>query len=392
MTKKTKYPGVTRLSDGRFKVRVSARHPVTGQKKLRVQTLDRMPIERVVAARAQMVVALKRELVEQQEVETKARDAFSEIVTVADYAELWTERRVSRLKPSVQEHYTKALADRVLPKLGEVPIREITRDHVIQWILWIERQVSPRLGRVYSTDSMRSWWRPLRTMLKDAAADLGLHDPTFRVTPPRSRVSDVREKNTLTCEQLGVFLEVVREHFPEWYAEVYVMAFTGMRPGELYALKWAHVDTEKGCIHVREAVYRQHVGTTKTGAQRVVALPEAMKAVLLAHRQELLREQGPRLRSGLVFPSKTGKYRYTSALHKALRTAAQVAGIEQKVSAQVLRRTFNTLLVEEGVNQVVLRSQMGHSSAAMTHRYAGVHIERKVEAVELLRRKVQGDD
>jgi integrase len=57
----------------------------------------------------------------------------------------------------------------------------------------------------------------------------------------------------------------------------------------------------------------------------------------------------------------------------------------------VLRRTFDTLSLESGVDQVVLRSQMGHSSPAMTSRYAGVRVERKQAAVDSPVRLASGE-
>ena len=67
-----------------------------------------------------------------------------------------------------------------------------------------------------------------------------------------------------------------------------------------------------------------------------------------------------------------------------LRSAGHGQGLEQRVTAQVLRRTFNTLMVLGGVDRIVLRSQMGHSSEEMTRRYAGVSAADKQEAVRML--------
>jgi integrase len=278
------------------------------------------------------------------------------------------------------------LADRVLPVLGERPVRALTRSDVESWMQWAERQTAPGSGRSYAQDTLRSWWRVLGTMLRDAAADVGISDPTTRVRPPRGSVRSVRERGTLTVEELGRFVETARTRWADWYAEVYVLAYSGMRPGELYALYWEDADFERGCIHVRRAVWRGQEGTTKTDDPREVAMPEPMREVLRAHRQQqLLREPSAGTAvQGLVFPAGNGAHRLTAALYKTLGEIAQAAGLGLRVGPQVLRRTFNTLLVESGVNQVVLRSQMGHTSAAMTQRYAGIHIERKQEAVSAL--------
>ena len=97
--KKTRYPGVEKLSGGRFYVRVSARHPVTGTKKFKEATLEGVTLDEAVAERARMKTEFKQELAGEKEALRRVQDAFQEIITVADYAELWTERRVSRLKP-----------------------------------------------------------------------------------------------------------------------------------------------------------------------------------------------------------------------------------------------------------------------------------------------------
>jgi hypothetical protein len=66
-------------------------------------------------------------------------------------------------------------------------------------------------------------------------------------------------------------------------------------------------------------------------------------------------------------------------------------GIDFKIGPQVLRRTFNTLQQDLGTTGVVLRSQTGHSSEAMTQRYTGVAPEKKQAAVERMMRAVGGD-
>ena len=162
------------------------------------------------------------------------------------------------------------------------------------------------------------------------------------------------------------------------------MALSGMRPGELYALHWEDIDLQRGCIHVRRAVWRGRVGSTKTGSPREVALPHAMAQVLGDHKAQQRASQRRISGEDLVFPAATGGFRSSSSLLNILRTISAIAELSVRVTPQVLRRTFNTLLLEAGVNEVVLRAQMGHTTRRMTERYAGVHIGRKQEAVEAL--------
>jgi len=114
------------------------------------------------------------------------------------------------------------------------------------------------------------------------------------------------------------------------------------------------------------------------------------RAVLREHRKKMMANQHPGFEQGIVFPSDRGTYRVSSSLHKALSLAAGAAGIDVKVAAQVLRRTFNTLLMHAGVDRIVLRSQMGHSSEEMTMRYSGISVEAKQAAVGQLELLTEG--
>ena len=193
-----------------------------------------------------------------------------------------------------------------------------------------------------------------------------------------------REKRTLTADDLGLLLEKVRLLVPERYAEVYLLGYTGMRAGELFALKWEDMDEQRQRILVRRSVWHGHEDLTKTVEPREVALTEGMVRVLRDHRKRMFAEQRRGFASGLVFPSKVGTHRTPSSLHKPLALATEAAEIEVRVTAQVLRRTFNTLMVHAGVDRIVLRSQMGHTSEEMTRRYAGIAIEAKHAAVARL--------
>ena len=94
----------------------------------------------------------------------------------------------------------------------------------------------------------------------------------------------------------------------------------------------------------------------------------------------MVRDQHRGLHSGLVFPSNAGTPRTSASLTKVFKKVREKAGIEQHVSPRVLRRTFNTLMAEAGVNELVLRSQMGHSEQDMTLYYFEGHLEAKEAA------------
>lgn len=380
---KTKWPGVFRLDDRRWWVQVTATTPA-GRKVFRERLFDAtMSADQVVAARATMARELRDELRRPPSTEP------SPSATVGSYAETWLRTRGDRIRPSTRHRYETSLAYFILPFFGELEAPTVTRSVVEQWVAWAQKLEQPH-GGPYAQDTLSAVFTLLCALLRDMAADLSLPDPTVRVTPPRSRRRKVREQATLLPEQLGQLLDTIRSTWSDWYAEVYVMAYTGMRAGELYALQWSDIRPKEHAIHIRQAHWRGQVDETKTRDPRVVAMPPAMHQLLQEHRKRLVRDQHEGLKVGLVFPSDTGAHRFTSALAKVLAEASEAAELPIRVTPQVLRRTFNTLLLELGVPSAVIRALMGHTSAKMTQRYAGVHTERKLDALDVLMRAVDG--
>lgn len=372
--KKTRIPGLYRLPDGRWKVRATAICGRTGKLKEATRTLPAGAAEEEALT---ALVALKQEL----RAGVEAAPKPGKRLCVSDYAEQWLERKAARVRPSVARNYEAKLGLFILPRLGDLSVDALTRADVETWVGWAER-ATMKDGRPYARETIQGWWRVLRSLLQDATAELGLpRDPTDRVRPPKPRAVTRREKGTLTRSELADLLAGVKRFAPDRYAEVYLLAYTGMRAGELFALHFEDLDEKRGRILIRRSVWNGHEDATKTDDPREVAFPPPMRAVVEAHRATLRLAGRDVGRGDLVFPADNGRHRLPQSLHKPLALAATAAGIERKVSPQVLRRSFNTLLLEAGVDRIVLRSQMGHTSEEMTERYAGVPIERKQAAV-----------
>lgn len=368
---KTKEAGIYLLKTGRYRVRATAKCPITGSMLESQKTLKSgATIKEAIALRDELKSGLVR-----------SQTDDSKITTVESYATLWLERKSRRLRPSTINKNTCVLSDFILPQLGHRAIEGLTRRDVSEWIMWAEKQKRDD-GRPYSTEYVAGWWRVLRGMLRDAYAQGFITDElTLRQDPPDTGVSGRQETQTLTGEQLGQFLTAARKFAPSRYAEVVTLALTGMRPGELYGLHWVDVDLDRQQLTVRYSMYRGILGPPKTKAARTVPLPQMVIDALQEHRKEQVKNQSPGLAQGIVFPADHGGYRLPTSLRKALNVLREHLGFSGRVTPQVFRRTYNTLMATAHVDRVVLRSIMGHTSEAMTERYSGVGMELKQAAI-----------
>lgn len=160
----------------------------------------------------------------------------------------------------------------------------------------------------------------------------------------------------------------------EWKTMILFAVRTGLRLGEILALRWDDVDLVRGQISVQRAVARGVVSSPKSGRQRHVPLSPEIVSALKAHRH---------LRGDLVFCKLTGAMLTKEQSKHPLWRACKRAGI-RRVGWHKLRHSFASHLAMRGVPIKVIQELLGHATMEMTMRYAHLGPEVKHDAVELL--------
>ncbi len=380
--KTTRNPGVFRMPDGRLLAKVSVRTP-DGKVVVRKQVMAAGSSE---AEAVQAVLALKELVRNPPSTTTRMPLPSDTSQTFEDFCNRWLAIRSRRLSPATKATYTATAKSFLLPRLGHMPCKDMKRQVIEAWVVWAESR-KQKNGKPYTQDTMRQWWRTLKTIVSDMAVDLDLADPTRKVRPPeRPELAPVREQDTLTAAEIGALFDAARAKFPHRLAEVVAMALTGARAGEVYGLKWDAIDFAKSTIVIRRAVSAGVLlERTKTKVLRTVPLHPELAAVLREHRQSQIARQVPGLDTGLVFLSKFGTIRNPASGTTMWKTIRKAAKIDQRVTPQVLRRSLNTLMVAQGVDRITLRAIMGHTTEAMTQRYAGIGDAAKADALARVR-------
>lgn len=160
----------------------------------------------------------------------------------------------------------------------------------------------------------------------------------------------------------------------EWAPMILLALRTGLRHGELLALRWEDVDLVAGRLVVRRTVWRGVEGPPKSGRDREVPLS--------SEARDALRALPSRFRSAYVFGA--GDVRLTAGETKwPLWSACRRAGIV-RAGWHVLRHTFASHLAMRGVSMKAIQELLGHATLAMTMRYAHLSPSIARDAVELL--------
>jgi integrase len=164
---------------------------------------------------------------------------------------------------------------------------------------------------------------------------------------------------------------------------VSLIAATGLRIGELLAVRWGAVDLAAGTLSVRESLYDGKFGPPKTQrAMRTIPLGPRATKVLTDHRARSLRTES----SDLVFGNRTGgPLRESKLLQNVLQPAARAAGLG-RVTWHQFRHIHSSLLNDLRVPVKIAQEQLGHASITTTlnvytHVVDASH-RRAIEAVE----------
>ncbi|MBC7171898.1 MAG: tyrosine-type recombinase/integrase [Polyangiaceae bacterium] len=356
----TRHPGVLKTDPNTYRIRVRLKDPRTGKSR---------EVDRIVTCRTVDEAVLERQKLRAQLLEDSK--PVVERTRLRDYAASWLSRKQKTIARSTAERYATALDLHILPALGDYYVDALVQADFVRW----------RDAAAVSPPTVNSHLRLLRTIIGDAVIDLELpKNPLARVAAlpePPTHTDD--DPNLLTADELSRLLLAAEKVVPEFHPIFATMAFTGMRPGEVTALRWSDVDLKSRVIRIRRGQFRGEVKETKTGKTRRVAIPEELVSVLERHRASLdgqRRGDNP----GWVFPSSKGTMRFTTTLSKPLASALEEAELTTRITPHGFRRTFNNLL-RQVTTSTVQKSITGHSTDRMAEHYSHVHIDEKHDAV-----------
>lgn len=277
-----------------------------------------------------------------------------EVPTVATFAPLFVELSCVSNKPSWVNAKKKLLRLHILPRMGTLRLDEVTYQEVEDF-------------KVHLATSPRSQKNPKPLSPKSVVLILRVLHRLLVVARKRGLLSSVpefewlrlpaTEFDFLSFEEAPRLVQAARG---EWRTMIALALRTGLRRGELLALRWQDLDLDAGRLVVRQNIVQGHIGTPKSGKPREIPLSAETIAMLRAHRHE---------RSALVFCTPQGRHHPESSTVAALYAICKRAGL-RKIGWHGLRHTFASHLAMRGVPLRVIQELMGHASVQMTMRYA----------------------
>ncbi|MBE6942538.1 MAG: site-specific integrase [Ruminococcaceae bacterium] len=300
--------------------------------------------------------------------------------TLAHFCDEWLQLRRSQVKESTFAKYHSLLERHIKPGLGSCPISELTGVRIEQFShqLLHQKGLSPKTVR------------DILTVLHGVLRHVGFQCPggELRIAYPHSTHKEMRMLTPREQQRLVCYL---RDQTDLCSFGVLLTLMTGIRIGELCALRWKDISLEQGTLRVGgtmqrirnldpKSVQKTRVVITapKSGCSfRIVPLTDQAAALCRAH---LCGDP-----EAYVLTGSRETYMEPRALQYRFQKYASACGLEG-VHFHTLRHTFATRCVEAGFEIKTLSEIMGHASPKITlERYVHSSMELKRENMRKLR-------
>ena len=291
----------------------------------------------------------------------KKPKAKKRVPTCSVFLQEWLDTYVeTNSKPSGRSSKKSIIRCHLEPFFGRMRLNKIgVRD--------IERFKAQQLRADLNPKTINNHLTCLRRALV-CATEWGVIDlvPLFKwmKTPPP-------EFDFLTREEGDALLEAVT---PEHRAMIFTALRAGLRAGELFGLQWSDVEFRSNKLIIRRSRWKGHETPPKNGRQREVPMSPELVRTLKSHRH---------LRGDYVFCKEDGRPLTRDMVKRVLPAACRKAGL-RGIQFHVLRHSFASQLVMEGVPLKVVQELLGHATIEMTMRYAHLAPSMHIDAVAKL--------
>lgn len=309
--------------------------------------------------------AAQEKLIELLAAEQNGQGIDPSRVTVAEFLERWERDWAGvNLSPKTVERYSELIRKHIIPHIGRLPVQKLRPVNLSELYSKLQRDsgLAPRtVGHVH-----RVLHRALGHALQWAVVST---NAASVVKPPKVESTEIEilkpsDRDAVLAKLKGRSI----------YALVVTALGTGMRRGELLALRWQDMDLDRSQARVERSLEQTKAGLrfkspkTKYG-RRTIALPSFAVAELRAHwkaQQEgrLALGLGKSPLESLVFATFDGQPRSPNALTKEWSVGMKSLGLA--VTFHALRHTHASQLIASGLDVLTISRRLGHSTPTIT--------------------------
>ena len=321
--------------------------------------------------------ATKREA-QQGEREFLDKQSGNMNMKLAAFVEVYFNDKGTRLKERSIMTKRTLIETKIIPYFGEKSMNEITAVYIIKWQNLLMKQE-------YSPTYLRMIQNQLTALFNHAERFYDLRDNPCKKVDKMGR-SNARELNFWTKDEYEVFIKGFGAE-DEMYRIIFQMLFwLGCRIGEVLALTSSDIDLEKATISVTKTYYRRnktdYITSPKTeSSNRKITIPKFLQGKI----KEYLDRQYELAPDERIFPITD------RAVQKKMKQKTEEAKLKP-IRVHDLRHSHIALLIEKGLQPLVIAQRVGHDSVNTTMNiYGHLYPNKQKEVADLLNAEATGE-
>lgn len=317
-----------------------------------------------------------------------------EAMTVENWVRIWQDENRNFVKESTFATYSVAIENHILPYYGDRKLKDISHEDNQEFILFLSRK-KKKDGLGYLSikavkDIMALWLGILGKAERKGYVNL---EKVRYQYPTPNAIQNVRKENYLTLQEEFEIMNCLKKQKSLKSLGVALALATGMRIGEICALRWDCIDILRGLIHVNKTLQRIYTKENGIGKSKViVTAPKSFKSdryIPLPENYMAIIKKHQAAPDAYLLTGKVDKFIEPRTLRAYYNRLMENNGTNY-VTFHGLRHTFATRLVESGCDYKTISELLGHADINTTFRtYVHSNMEKKRQFVEKVRKMIE---
>ena len=312
---------------------------------------------------------------------TKTEKHIRSGTSVETIAKMWLYEKQPYIKPSSYARYNLIIRKYIVLPFG--------RDDILNFDGNFLSQYSRKLTESLKPKTVRDILTVLKQIMAYAEESSLCSVDLSRIKYPKGGSAVVSVLTVFEQSQLQSYLT---ENIDTQKLGVLICLYTGLRLGEICALRWEDIDLNSGVIKIRRTV--QRICKASGGTEFLIDSPKSENSVRNIPLPDSLAEQMKNFRCddmALYFLTGTSQFMQPRTYQNRFKAYLRTAGLDESYHFHSLRHTFASRAIELHFDPKTLSELLGHSSVGITlNRYVHSTIEQKRKSMRLFDKQLQG--
>ena len=302
--------------------------------------------------------------------------------TIESIGNAWVKNTCHNWKESTKHRYLEKLRIYVLPEYGCRKISEVSTEEVEKYIMRLQSEGLDGRNPIGSSSAclVMTVFKQLTKYARKIGVDFSFHPECISIKREQTKIDVLTEKEE---EKL---IKYLKKHPSETSAAILICLFTGIRIGEICALKCDEIDLEECVLRVCRTMQRlpDESGLNKTFIK--IDTPKTEYSLRdIPFTKELAELIRPFYKQECFFlTGDSEKYIEPRTMEERFAAILDKCGLRQ-VNFHIIRHTFATRCIERGMDPKTLSEILGHASVSTTlDRYVHLSMKHKSESVKLI--------